>query len=65
MFREFILRNSDVGAAALSLEMFLFRAVCGNHIIWSLQHVVGFRRRHVGASIHEAWLGYASPSREP
>ena len=55
LFRGFILRNSDVGAAALSLEMFLFRAVCGNHIIWGLQHVVGFRRRHVGASIHEAW----------
>ena len=57
LFRGFILRNSDVGAAALSLEMFLFRAVCGNHIIWGLQHVVGFRRRHVGASIHEAWAG--------
>ena len=55
LFRGFILRNSDVGAAALTLEMFLFRAVCGNHIIWGLQHVVGFRRRHVGASIHEAW----------
>jgi len=31
------------------------RAVCGIHIVWGLQHVVGFRRRHVGASIHEAW----------
>jgi hypothetical protein len=29
--------------------------VCGNHIIWGFQHVAGFRRRHVGASIHEAW----------
>lgn len=55
LFRGFILRNSDVGAAALSLDMFLFRAVCGNHIIWGLQHVASFRRRHVGASIHEAW----------
>ena len=55
MFRGFILRNSDVGAAALTLDTFLFRAVCGNHIIWGYQHVVGFRRRHVGASIQEAW----------
>src|SRR5918997_1093798 len=55
MFRGFILRNSDVGAAALTLDVFLFRAVCGNHIIWGFQHVVGFRRRHVGASIQEAW----------
>src|SRR6185436_11212600 len=55
LFRGFILRNSDVGAAALTLDMFLFRMVCGNHIIWGFQHVAGFRRRHVGASIQEAW----------
>jgi hypothetical protein len=55
LFRGFILRNSDVGAAALSLDMFLFRAVCSNHIIWGFHHVAGFRRRHIGASIHHAW----------
>src|SRR5438067_5746412 len=55
LFRGFILRNSDVGAAALTLDMFLFRLVCGNHIIWGFQHVAGFRRRHIGASIQEAW----------
>jgi hypothetical protein len=57
LFRGFILRNSDVGAAALTLDVFLFRAVCGNHIIWGFHHVAGFRRRHVGASIYEAWTG--------
>ena len=55
LFRGFILRNSDVGAAALTLDVFLFREVCGNHIIWGFQHVAGFRRRHVGTSIQEAW----------
>jgi hypothetical protein len=55
LFRGFILRNSDVGAAALTLDVFLFRMVCGNHIIWGFQHVAGFRRRHVGASIQTAW----------
>ena len=55
LFRGFILRNSDVGAAALSLDVFLFRQVCGNHIIWGFKHVVGFRRRHVGASIQDEW----------
>src|SRR6185436_15146303 len=55
LFRGFILRNSDVGAAALTLDMFLFRAVCLNHLVWGFQHVAGFRRRHVGASIQEAW----------
>src|SRR5207249_9045618 len=55
LFRGFILRNSDVGAAALTLDVFLYRAVCGNAIIWGFQHVAGFRRRHVGASIQSAW----------
>jgi hypothetical protein len=55
LFRGFILRNSDVGAAALTLDVFLFRMVCGNHIIWGFQHVAGFRRRHVGASIAQDW----------
>src|SRR5512144_1698697 len=55
LFRGFILRNSDVGAAALTLDVFLFRAVCANHILWGFQYVAGFRRRHVGASIQDAW----------
>ena len=55
LFRGFILRNSDVGAAALTLDLFLFRVVCGNHIIWGFQHVATFRRRHVGASIQRDW----------
>jgi hypothetical protein len=55
LFRGFILRNSDVGAAALTLDVFLYRCVCGNHVIWGFQHVAGFRRRHIGTSIEEAW----------
>ena len=55
LFRGFILRNSDVGAAALTLDLFLFRMVCGNHIIWGFEHVATFRRRHVGASIQRDW----------
>src|SRR4029450_10645264 len=55
LFRGFMLRNSDVGAAALTLDLFLFRACCANHLLWGFKHVAGFRRRHVGASIHEAW----------
>ena len=55
LFRGFMLRNSDVGAAALTLDLFLFRAVCANHVVWGFHHVAGFRRRHVGASIQDAW----------
>ena len=36
--------NNDP-VAALTLDVFLFRAVCRNHIIWGFQHVAGFRRR--------------------
>jgi hypothetical protein len=55
LFRGFMLRNSDVGAAALTLDVFLFRACCANHVIWGFHHLAGFRRRHVGASIQDAW----------
>ena len=43
---ESILHNSDVGAAALSLEMFLLRAVCENHIIWGLRWCCARRTNH-------------------
>lgn len=55
LFRGFILRNSDVGAAALTLDLFLFRTCCANHVLWGFQHVAGLRRRHVGASIQAVW----------
>jgi hypothetical protein len=55
LFRGFILRNSDVGAAALTLDLFLLRTVCGNHIIWGFQHLANFRRRHIGTSIEAEW----------
>ena len=64
LFRGFILRNSDVGAAALTLDVFLFRVVCGNHIIWGFQHVANFKRRHVGASIQDAWSSSLASVRE-
>jgi len=37
LFRGFILRNSDVGTAALTLDLFLFRQCCLNHV----RHVIG------------------------
>lgn len=48
MFRGVIIRNSEVGAAYLTLDLFMFRRVCGNNIIWGFEHCAGFRRRHVG-----------------
>jgi hypothetical protein len=55
MGRGVILRNSEVGAAALTLELFLYRYVCGNHIIWGQQQITTMRRRHVGQGLFEQW----------
>jgi len=46
--RGFIVQSSDVASAKLRVHCFLFRYVCGNHIIWGFQHIVSFERRHVG-----------------
>ncbi len=54
MFRGIIVRNSEVGAAALQVETFLFRVVCGNHIIWHATEHQKTYRRHVGLKHHDA-----------
>jgi len=48
MYRGVIVENSEVGAAALKLTRFLYREMCGNHIIWGASEVVDFSIRHVG-----------------
>jgi hypothetical protein len=48
MYRGVIVENSEVGAAALKLTRFLYREMCGNHIIWGASDVIDFRIRHVG-----------------
>jgi hypothetical protein len=34
LYRGFFTWNSEVGSATFGLTTFLFRAVCGNHLIW-------------------------------
>ena len=48
LVRGVIVSNSEVGAAALKLTRFLYRCMCGNHIIWGASKVVEFSIRHVG-----------------
>lgn len=52
--RGFMLRNSEVGAASLTVDAFLHRYVCGNRVIVGFQHLVGLRLRHVGTR-PESW----------
>jgi hypothetical protein len=37
-----------VGAASFGLMTFLFRAVCGNHIVWGAEDVKALKIRHNG-----------------
>lgn len=48
MYRGLIIRNSEVGSCAVHLITFLFRALCGNHLIWGIGDVASYSRRHVG-----------------
>lgn len=43
-----IVENSEVGDAMLRLTRFLYREMCGNHIIWGAKDVAEFSLRHVG-----------------
>jgi len=46
MHRGFIISNSEVGAASFNIMMFMFRVVCGNHIIWDATDVNKLMIRH-------------------
>jgi len=46
--RGLIVENSIVGASKLRLTRFLYREMCGNHIIWGASDVTEVALRHVG-----------------
>lgn len=46
--RGFFLTNSEVGGCALKLTTFLYRHVCGNHIVWSASEVQQIKIVHRG-----------------
>lgn len=46
--RGLIAENSEVGASKLRLTRFLYREMCGNHIIWGASDVIELSARHVG-----------------
>jgi hypothetical protein len=57
--RGFIVENSEVGASALKLTRFLYRMMCGNHIIWDSSKVVEISLRHIGKArerFTDEWL---------
>ena len=58
LFRGVIVENSEVGASALKMTRFLYRFMCGNHIIWGASKVVNLSLRHVG-SIRDRFQSFA------
>jgi hypothetical protein len=48
LYRGFFCWNSEVGSASFGVQTFLFRVICGNHIVWQAQDVQTVRIRHVG-----------------
>lgn len=53
--RGFFVSNSEVGAASFSITRFLYRHVCGNHIVWGASQVKEFRIRHIGTADDRAF----------
>lgn len=44
--RGFFVENSEVGDSSFRITMFLYRVVCGNHIVWGAENVTMVRFRH-------------------
>jgi hypothetical protein len=61
--RGVIVENSEVGASSLKLTRFLYREMCGNHIIWGAENVLEIAVRHVGDA-RQRWGLYAAKIRE-
>lgn len=61
--RGFFVSNSEVGAAAFKITKFLYKFVCGNHIVWDAKDVKEIRivhrgsadRRYAGQLVAELW----------
>jgi len=53
--RGFFVENSEVGASAFKMTQFLYRHVCGNHIVWGAKNVREISIRHIGSANEKAW----------
>ncbi len=56
LYRGIMLRNSEVGASSITIEVVLFRYICGNWNLWGAVLGQTWRRRHVGTGLNRAVL---------
>lgn len=62
-YRGLIVWNSEVGSSVIGMARFLYREMCGNHIIWGASEYQDVELRHVG-SVREKWEVFAAKSKE-
>ena len=55
MSRGFFVWNSEVGKATFGITTFLYRYVCGNHIVWDAKQVQSSRVVHKGDAPYKAF----------
>ena len=60
LYHGFFVWNSEVGSARFGISTFLFRAVCGNHIVWGAEGVKTLTIRH-SQGAPERYLAEAIP----
>lgn len=48
LMRGFFVWNSEVGKSSFGVMKFLFRGVCGNHIVWDARDIAELKVRHIG-----------------
>lgn len=63
LWRGVIVENSEVGASALKATRFLYRRMCGNHIIWGASQVMDLSIRHVGDA-KKRWAAFSATVRQ-
>lgn len=57
LWRGLIAENSEVGAGKIKATKFLYRRMCGNHIIWGASKVIEFGFAHIG-DVRERWTAF-------
>jgi hypothetical protein len=53
--RGVFIENGEVGEVAFKITRFLYRHVCGNHIVWDASSVSQLKVRHVGTAPDKAF----------
>lgn len=51
IYRGILVRNSEVGASSVVIDLVGYRYICGNHNLWGAFYDRKYRRRHVGRAV--------------